>query len=166
SPRHLAARRRIDGDARLNVGADARVAAVAFELGDAVRAGREQREHAAGRVAGDHDLVRVDVDAAGVRPRPADRGLRVVKLRGPRRLALQPIRAGDVRIAELRERSDVVDDVLRGLVAGAEAAAEKMDDRGPLRRHAVRGPIDVEQELLVAALAEDDIALDAQIARA
>src|SRR5213075_192915 len=86
--RDLRARERIDADARVDLRARARRAARALELGFAVRARGEEREHPAGRVARDDDLVVVDAELRGVRARPADRGLHVVNLRGPFALAL------------------------------------------------------------------------------
>src|SRR5207247_3027086 len=54
------------------------------------------------------------------------------------------------------------DDVTRILAAGREHAAEEMNDRHPFRLHALGRMIDVEQKILVSALAEDDVRFHAQ----
>ena len=139
------------------------VAAVALELLPAVRAGRHQREHAAGRVPGDGDPVGVDAEAGGVGARPADRGLDVVNLRRPGALRLQPVVGRDVRVASGPERLGVVDDVAGVLVADEKSTAEEVNDRHALRRDAGRRLVDVEREIHAPALAEDDVLLDPQV---
>src|SRR5690606_34474236 len=67
--------------------------------------------------------------------------------------------------AEASERAYVVDDVAGVLVADKEAAAEEVHDRHALRRDALGRMINVEQQVHVSALAEDDVALDAKVAR-
>ncbi len=130
----------------------------------AVRAGRHQREHAAGGVAGDDDPVRLDAEAGGVGARPADRGLDVVNLRRPRALRLQPVVGRDARVAAGAERLGVVDDVAGVLVADEEATAKEVNDRHALRRDAGRRLVDVERQIDASALAEDDVLLDPQVA--
>src|SRR5262249_732791 len=66
--------------------------------------------------------------------------------------------------AEAPERPRVVDEVTRILAAGSKAAAEQMNDSHPFRSHALRRMIDVEQEIHVAALAEDNVGIHAQVA--
>ena len=159
----LRARQRIHADGRIDVGADAGVAAVALELLPAIRAGRHQRKHAAGRVAGDGDPVGVDAEAGGVRARPADRGFDVVNLRRPGALRLQPVVGRDVRVASGPERLRVVDDVAGVLVADEKPTAEQVNDRHALRRDACRRLVDVEREIHAPALAEDDVLFDPQV---
>ena len=162
--RDLRTRERINADACVDFRADARRADAAVELRLVVRAGRHQREHAAGGIPRYRDTVRLDSEPRCVGARPANRALHVMKLRRPQALALEPVVRRDARVAEGAEGLGVVDDVARVLVAAEEAAAEQMDDGHALRRDAFRRMVDVERHVHVAALAEDDVLLGSEVA--
>jgi len=66
--------------------------------------------------------------------------------------------------AEFPERPDVVDDVARVLATRGESAAEQMNDSHSFRRHALGRLINIQQQIHIAALAENNVLIHAQVA--
>ena len=117
---------------------------------------------AAGRVAGDGDLVGIDAEASGVGAHPAERRLDVVDLRRPLGFAGEAVLRGDADVADAAEQ-DAVAVQLRA-ITGRPAAAVHEEHGRPLvallRRH-----VDVALQVASSARSVHDVVVDRHPAR-